>query len=130
MVAILLTPVAFLLQDTVGAAAYAILAGLTLVVFGVGWWWANARWESWSFDLTPRWITATWGVWNRRTVTIPRNRVQTVTTNDGPIDRFLDLTTITIHTAGAASPNLNIPHLEVETVSWLRSELGQGVAAN
>lgn len=107
---------------------FAFPLGLTLVTFGIGWWWANARWRSWSFDLSARWISATWGVWTRRTVTIPRNRVQTVTTNDGPIDRLLNLQTITIHTAGGASPNLNIPHLEVTTVQWLREQLGQGVA--
>lgn len=70
------------------------------------------------------------GIFSQRVATVPRNRVQTVTTSDGPIDRALNLSSINIHTAGAASPNLHIPHLEGTTVAYLRQELGQGVQAS
>jgi membrane protein YdbS with pleckstrin-like domain len=60
------------------------------------------------------------------TATIPRNRVQTLTSENGPIDRLLGLTSVTVHTAGAGAPNLSIPHLEDATVEWLRGELARG----
>lgn len=116
-------------ETDAGALWFLLPIVVTLLVGALGWWWATAKWRSWGFDLTNRWITASWGVVQRHTVTLPRNRVQTVTTGNGPIDRFLSLTSITIHTAGAGSPNLAIPHLEDATVAWLRTELGQGVVS-
>lgn len=88
---------------------------------------ATLRYRSWQFQLTDEWIKAQWGVVTRHTATIPRNRVQTLTSENGPIDRFLGLTSVTVHTAGAGAPNLSIPHLEDATVEWLREELGRGV---
>jgi len=98
------------------------VAGLMVVTL-IGLWWAGLRYRAWRFDLTDDWIYAQWGVVTHRTTTIPRNRVQTVTTNDGPIDRVLGLTSVVIHTAGAWSPDLHIPHLGDDTVEWLRREL-------
>ena len=96
------------------------------VVAAVGWWIASARWRSWGYEITEDWIAAKWGIFKRQVATVPRNRVQTVTTVDGPIDRALNLSSLNVHTAGLASPNLHIPHLEDTTVAYLRAELGQG----
>ncbi len=102
------------------------------VVGSLGWIIAGARWRSWGYEITDEWIAAKWGIFHHRVATVPRNRVQTVTTVDGPIDRALNLSSLNVHTAGLASPNLHIPHLEDETVAFLRSQLGAGaqVAAN
>lgn len=99
----------------VGAAVLA--AGLAV---------ANVRYQAWRFELTDDWIQARWGVVTHHTATIPRNRVQTMTSENGPIDRYLGLTTVVVHTAGARSPDLRIPHLDDSTVTWLRSELARG----
>ncbi|MEM8922627.1 MAG: PH domain-containing protein [Actinomycetota bacterium] len=90
---------------------------------------ADLRYRSWRFELTEEWIHARWGVVGRRTATVPRNRVQTVTSENGPIDRLLGLTSVTVHTAGVGAPNLSIPHLEDHTVEWLRSELARGAVS-
>ncbi len=103
---------------------------LALVIGGgiglAGWWIASAKWRAWGYEITEDWIAAKWGILKRHVATVPRNRVQTVTTVDGPIDRALNLSSLNVHTAGLASPNLHIPHLEDSTVAYLRSELGQG----
>jgi hypothetical protein len=96
------------------------------IVAGAGWLGANVRYRSWRFELTDEWIQARWGVVGHHTATIPRNRVQTLTSENGPIDRLLGLTSVTVHTAGAGAPNLSIPHLEDATVEWLRGELARG----
>lgn len=93
-----------------------------------GWVLSTLRYRSWRFELTGEWIQARWGVITRRSATIPRNRVQTLTSENGPIDRMLGLTSVTVHTAGAGAPNLSIPHLDDATVEWLRSELARGAA--
>ncbi len=93
---------------------------------GVGWLVASARYRGWGFELNDEWISGRWGVIGRHRATIPRNRVQTVTSENGPVDRFLGLTSVTVHTAGAGAPNLSIPHLDDDTVEWLRHELARG----
>jgi len=100
-----------------------------LVVGWLGWLLAGARWRSWGYEITDEWIAAKWGIFRQQVATVPRNRVQTVTTVDGPIDRALNLSSLNVHTAGLAAPNLHIPHLEDATVAFLRSELGSGVGA-
>lgn len=102
-------------------AALPIVVGATIAA--IGWLTAGVRYRSWRFELTDEWIHARWGVITRHAATIPRNRVQTLTSENGPLDRLLGLTSITVHTAGAGAPNLSIPHLEDTTVEWLRSEL-------
>ncbi|MFW2381250.1 MAG: PH domain-containing protein [Acidimicrobiales bacterium] len=93
----------------------------------LGYWWAGVRFRNWGWQISDRWIEAKHGVVGHHRIVIPRNRIQTVTTNSGPIDRMLDLETITVHTAGAGAPNLTIPHLTTKTVGDIRSQLGQGV---
>jgi membrane protein YdbS with pleckstrin-like domain len=95
-------------------------------VAGAGWLWATVRYRSWRFELTDAWFQARWGVLSRYCATVPRNRVQTLTSHNGPLDRLLGLTSVTVHTAGAGAPNLSIPHLEDATVDWLRTELARG----
>jgi membrane protein YdbS with pleckstrin-like domain len=113
-------------EQTVPGPLFAIPAVLGLMVGALGWWLGTARWRSWGYEITEDWIAAEWGILKRQVATVPRNRVQTVTTVDGPIDRALNLSSLNVHTAGLASPNLHIPHLEDVTVAYLRAELGQG----
>lgn len=105
----------------------ALAALLFLGTIGLWVWWADVRYRNWGWSITDRWIEAKHGVLARHRVVIPRNRIQTVTTNSGPVDRMLDLETITVHTAGAGAPNLTIPHLTTATVARIRSSLGHGV---
>lgn len=100
-----------------------VLGGMSA---GLGWWLATLRYRSWRFEVNDEWVQARWGVVTHRTATIPRNRVQTVTSQNGPVDRILGLTSVVIHTAGAGAPNLSIPHLGDATVDWLRQELARG----
>lgn len=76
----------------------------------------------WGFD--ERMVERRSGVVVRTTQVVPRSRVQTVTTRTGPVDRWLGLSSIVIHTAGTHTPNLTIPHLEADAAERLRSELG------
>lgn len=102
-------------------------AGLFLGAVGLWVWWADVRYRNWGWQISDRWVEAKHGVIGRHRVVIPRNRIQTVTTNSGPVDRMLDLETITVHTAGAGAPNLTIPHLTTATVARIRDSLGHGV---
>jgi membrane protein YdbS with pleckstrin-like domain len=109
------------------ASLFAVPAVVGLAIVGLSIWWAGVRYRNWGWQITEGWIEAKHGVIGRHRIVIPRNRIQTVTTNSGPVDRMLDLETITVHTAGAGAPNLTIPHLSTATVTRIRDELGHGV---
>ena len=111
----------------VGVVGYIGVGVVVLGVVGLSVWWAGVRYRNWTWQVTDKWVEAKHGVLGRHRVIIPRNRIQTVTTNSGPVDRMLDLETITVHTAGAGAPNLTIPHLTTATVAQIRRDLGQGV---
>lgn len=36
-----------------------IISGLAIA--GFGWWFASARWRSWGYEVTDKWIAAKWG---------------------------------------------------------------------
>ncbi|MFV0525956.1 MAG: PH domain-containing protein [Acidimicrobiales bacterium] len=102
---------------------FVVPAVLALLEVVISWWIADARYRSWRIELTDQWIGARWGVVIQRRAIVPRNRVQTVTSENGPLDRMLGLTTVVVHTAGAGAPNLRIPFMEHDTVEWLADEL-------
>jgi membrane protein YdbS with pleckstrin-like domain len=96
--------------------AVVVAAGRLLVV--------DAQYRQWRWGLDERWIERRSGVISRTTQVVPRSRVQTVTTRTGPLDRWLGLRSVTVHTAGTHTPNLSIPHLDDATAERIRTELG------
>ena len=103
-----------------------IVATLAIVVvlLGVRLWLIELGYARWRWGVDERWIERCSGVVVRTTQVVPRSRVQTLTTRTGPIDRWLGLSSIVVHTAGTHTPNLTIPHLELEAAERLRAELG------
>lgn len=108
-------------DPAVPVAVLPILFGL--IVLGWGMWWSRRVHDSWSFQLTDDRLRVQSGVVVQRVGLLPRSRVQHVSTDQGPIQRHLDLTAVTIHTAGARTPNVRIPHVRVADGERLRSEL-------
>ncbi len=99
----------------------AIVVGLFVASFG--WWWAGRVYRSWRVDLDPERLRVDHGVVISRSAIVPRTRIQHVSTEQGPIQRTLGLTSLTVHTAGARTPNVDIPHLEIAAAEELRQEL-------
>jgi membrane protein YdbS with pleckstrin-like domain len=103
---------------TVLLLAAAVVVGVLTVIV------VELRFRSWRWGLDRRWVEQCSGVIVRRTQLVPRSRVQTLTTRTGPVDRWLGLSSIVVHTAGTHTPNLVIPHLRADDASRLRAELG------
>ncbi len=99
----------------------AVVAGL--LVAGLGLWWAGRSFRAWRYVLEPDRLRVEHGVITTRSAVLPRSRVQHVSTERGPIQRWLGLVTLTVHTAGANTPNVSIPNLLDETADELRREL-------
>ena len=63
------------------------------------------------------------GVFWRRHVVLPRNRVQNVTISTGPVRSYLDLVTVVVHSAGAATPNIALPGVSPAEGEWVQQIL-------
>ncbi len=107
----------------------AAVVGVVAVLLALRWWVIDLGFARFRWGVDDRWVERRSGVVIRTTQIVPRSRVQTLTTRTGPIDRWLGLSSIVIHTAGTHTPNLVIPHLEEASAERLRSELG-GWATN
>ncbi|MDW3220035.1 MAG: PH domain-containing protein [Acidimicrobiales bacterium] len=103
---------------TIGGASGAVL------LFALRWWVIDRQYANWRWGVDERWVEQRSGVIVRRVQVVPRSRIQTLTTRTGPIDRWLGLSSIVVHTAGTHAPNLTIPHLDGTTADRLRTELG------
>ena len=107
--------------DVMGAAPAVGLAFVLAVgVAAVGWWWPGVTYRHWSYRLGDEAIEVDHGVAFRVHSVIPYFRVQHVDTAQGPIDRRLGLTSLTIHTASAAT-DATLPGLADEDARSVRA---------
>ncbi len=86
-------------------------------------WWRGRAYRAWGYLLEPDRLRVERGVITTRTSILPRSRVQHVSSERGPVQRALGLVTLTVHTAGANTPNVEVPHLLVDSAEVLRREL-------
>ena len=106
------------------AVLLVVLLAVAFPTFAVRWWVVERNYANWRWGLDGRWIERRSGVIVRTTQVVPRSRVQTLTTRTGPLDRWLGLSSIVVHTAGTHTPNLTIPHLDSTSAEHIRAELG------
>ena len=126
VVAVVVAVVGLVAASASGHVWVALAGSAAALVFGAtGWVLADLHYRAWRWGLDERWLEARHGVFVRSTQIVPRTRVQTLTTRTGPLDRWLGLTTVVVHTAGTHTPNLVIPHVGPEAVARLRRELGR-----
>ena len=102
-----------------------VVVVLTLIGLALRWWVIDLGYARWRWGIDERWVERRSGVVVHTTQVVPRSRVQTLTTRTGPIDRWLGLSSIVIHTAGTHTPNLVIPYLDATAAEELRAELGR-----
>ena len=82
------------------AAVWAVFgAGVAGVV-----WWSGESLRRRSWALTEQTVELREGVFWRQHIVLPRSRVQNVTIATGPLRSALNLRTVVIHSAGAATP--------------------------
>jgi membrane protein YdbS with pleckstrin-like domain len=65
------------------------------------------------------------GVMFRQESVVPYTRIQHVDTEQGPIERALGLSRVTVHTASGTSSSLTIPGLAPADAEALRERLAQ-----
>lgn len=95
-----------------------------VVVFGWLWWLMGRRARSYGYAERGDDLLVASGIMFRRLVIVPYGRMQLVDVKAGPIDRWLGLTKVQLHTA-AATTDAAIPGLEPQVAADLRDRLAQ-----
>jgi membrane protein YdbS with pleckstrin-like domain len=99
-------------------------AAVALVVFVWLWWLIGRRVRSFGYSERGDDLLVTSGIMFRRLVIVPYGRMQLVDVKAGPIDRWLGVTTVQLHTA-AATTDAKIPGLVPDVAAALRDRLAQ-----
>ena len=113
----------FLLPDVPRSLATAV-AAIAVVAFVWMWWLIGRRVRSFGYAERGDDLLVTSGIMFRRLVIVPYGRMQLVDVKAGPIDRWLGITTVQLHTA-AATTDASIPGLEPDVAAELRDRLAR-----
>ena len=103
------------------ASASAVVA---VVVLAWLWWLIGRRVRSFAYCERGDDFLVTSGIMFRRLVIVPYGRMQLVDVKAGPIDRWLGITTVQLHTA-AATTDASIPGLVPDVAAGLRDRLAR-----
>jgi membrane protein YdbS with pleckstrin-like domain len=101
-------------------AGAVLVAGIA--VGGWAWWLIGRRVRSYGYAERQDDLLVTSGILLRRLVLVPYGRMQLVDVTAGPIDRWLGITTVQLHTAAATS-DAAIPGLPPAEAAALRDRL-------
>lgn len=101
-----------------------VVSAVVAVAAVAGWWvLVGLVFRSYGWRLTDGTVELRHGVIVKRHAVLPRTRVQNVTVVAGPLARALGLATVTVHSAGANTPNIQLPDVSTEVGDWLRASL-------
>jgi len=113
----------FLLPDVPRSLAAAV-AAIAVVAFVWMWWLIGRRVRSFGYAERGDDLLVTSGIMFRRLVIVPYGRMQLVDVKAGPIDRWLGITAVQLHTA-AATTDASIPGLAPDVAAELRDRLAR-----
>jgi membrane protein YdbS with pleckstrin-like domain len=115
--------VLFVVPNVPRWVAYAAV-GIAAAVLIWMWWLIGRRVRSFGYAERGDDLLVTSGIVFRRPVIVPYGRMQLVDVKAGPIDRWLAITTVQLHTA-AATTDARIPGLVPEDAVALRDRLAR-----
>ena len=101
-----------------------VAAAAAVVVLVWMWWLIGRRVRSFGYAERGDDLLVTSGILFRRLVIVPYGRMQLVDVKAGPIDRWLGITTVQLHTA-AATTDASIPGLVPDDAAALRDRLAR-----
>jgi len=116
--------IALALVPTVPRWAAVAASVAAVVAFIWMWWLIGRRVRSFGYAERGDDLLVTSGILFRRLVIVPYGRMQLVDVKAGPIDRWLGVTTVQLHTASATT-DATIPGLEPDVAAALRDRLAR-----
>ena len=100
----------------------AMVAAVGVVTYGWLFWYLGRRTRAWGYAEREDDLLVTRGFAFRRLVIVPYGRMQLVDLAAGPIDRWMGIATLQLHTA-AATTDAKIPGLAPDVAAALRDRL-------
>jgi membrane protein YdbS with pleckstrin-like domain len=114
---------------TAGAALLSVVGSVVvgaivlLSVFLLSVWWPSLSFERWGYAIQEEQLLIAHGVLFRSIVAIPLGRVQHVDVRQGPLEQWLGLGRVYVHTASGLGSDGVIPGLEMQVALGLRDRL-------
>lgn len=95
----------YLFLGSVGLLIVTVVGILFLPIWlFLGWWWSGRYFQSFQCDLTERRLRIRRGVIFRKDKTIMLDKIQDMSLQHGPIQRWMGITTLEVETAGNNGP--------------------------
>jgi hypothetical protein len=91
-----------------------VILGFIAVIFILLWIWVGMYYDSMSYELRDDEINWKRGVWFRTTGIVPYNRIVNLDLRQGPLMRFLGISTLAIQTAGYSGQA--VPEIKIEGI--------------
>lgn len=113
---------AALLGRTAGAVGAALWLAAAVVSYGLVWIVAELAYRCWGYAERPEDLVVVQGVFVKRLTVVPYRRMEFVEVTAGPVDQWLGLATVRLHTA-AATTDAKIPGLPAPEAARLRDRL-------
>ena len=83
----------------------------------------SRRWQARGYNMSADRLRVVRGIlWHSDTV-VPFGRVQHIDVDQGPLERFFKISTMTLHTAGSHNASVHLPGLEQELAKDMREEI-------
>lgn len=118
----------FLLLAVVGLGVVGGLTGLiaglvlSVMVLTLLRWLVVRRHRAWGYSVREDELVLRRGLWVRRLTIVPIGRLQFIDIRQGPLDRWLGVANVQLHTAAAAS-DAKVPMLLLDEAGRLRDDL-------
>ena len=85
------------------------------------------RWNARGYNMSVDRLRVVKGILWRSDTVVPFGRVQHIDVDQGPIERALDIATMTLHTAGSHNASVTLPGLNQERAREMREEIRQKI---
>ncbi|WP_298335824.1 PH domain-containing protein [uncultured Erythrobacter sp.] len=82
-----------------------------------------ARYNARGYQISPDRLRVVRGIMWRSDTIVPFGRIQHIDVDQGPIERALDIATMTLHTAGSHNASVSLPGLGHELAVQMREEI-------
>ncbi len=81
------------------------------------------RWQARGFSIAQERLRVVRGILFRSDTVVPFGRVQHIDVDQGPLERFYGLATLTVHTAGNHNSSVHLPGLAHEDAVAMREQI-------
>ncbi len=85
------------------------------------------RWQARGYHMSDDRLRVVRGLLWRSDTVVPFGRVQHIDVDQGPIERFFDIATLTLHTAGSHNASVHLPGLNHTIATEIREEIRQHI---